>query len=135
MIKWSKENRVPRGPYKNLFRLMYYNSWLQILKQIWGKNFTWFTKRKMIINGYSELRRLGILKTLCCFLNRLDKKEAKKRGIKWRLIERDVSLANKFKYSEMVWEITTYEFVSNSPMDVMKEIVEKANSRLYDYTI
>lgn len=89
----------------------------------------------MIINGYSELRRLGILKTLCCFLNRLDKKEAKKRGIKWRLIERDVSLANKFKYSEMVWEITTYEFVSNSPMDVMKEIVEKANSRLYDYTI
>ena len=89
----------------------------------------------MIINGYSELRWLGILKTLCSFLNRLDKKEAKRKGIKWRLIERDVSLANKFKYSEMVWEFTSYEFVSNSPMDIMKEIVEKANSRLYDYKL
>lgn len=89
----------------------------------------------MIINGYTELRRLWILKTLCSFLNRLDKKEAKRKGLKWRLIERDVSLANKFKYSERVWEVTTYEFVSNSPMDVMKEIVEKANSRLYDYKV
>ena len=132
MIELSKENRVPRRPYKNLFRLMYYNSWLQILKQISSKNFTWFTKRKMIINGYSELIWLGTLKTLCSFLNRLDKKEAKRRGRQWRLIERDVSLANKFKYSERVWEFTTYEFVSNSPMDIMKEIVEKANSRLYD---
>ena len=81
---------------------------------------------------YTKLRRLGILKTLCSFLNRLYKKEAKRKGIKWRLIERDVSLANKFKYSERVWEFTSYEFVSDSPMDIMKEIVEKANSRLFD---
>jgi hypothetical protein len=81
---------------------------------------------------YTKLRWLGILKTLCSFLNRLYKKEAKRKGIKWRLIERDVSLANKFKYSERVWEFTSYEFVSDSPMDIMKEIVEKANSRLFD---
>lgn len=36
------------------------------------------------------------------------------------------------KHSERVWDVTTYEFVSNSPMDIMKEIVEKANSRLFD---
>ena len=89
----------------------------------------------MKINGYLELRWLGILKTLCSFLNRLDEKEAKRKGIKWRLIERDVSLANKFKYSERVWEITTYEFVSDDPMNIMKEIVEKANSRLFDYKV
>lgn len=89
----------------------------------------------MKINGYLELRWLGILKTLCSFLNRLDEKEAKRKGIKWRLIERDVSLANKFKYSERVWEITTYEFVSDDPMNIMKEIVEKANSRLFDYKL
>lgn len=57
------------------------------------------------------------------------------RRAQWRqgrTIERDVVLANKFKYIEKVWEVTTYEMVDSDPMKVMKEILEKNNSRLYD---
>lgn len=86
----------------------------------------------MNINWYNEVRWVGCLKTLCTFFNRLDKKEMKRRWRQGRTIERDVVLANKFKYIEKVWEVTTYEMVDSDPMTVMKEIIEKNNSRLYD---
>lgn len=88
----------------------------------------------MNINWYNQVRWVDCLKTLCCFFNRLDKKEMNRRA-QWRqgrTIERDVVLANKFKYIEKVWEVTTYEMVDSDPMKVMKEIIEKNNSRLYD---
>lgn len=88
----------------------------------------------MNINWYNQVRWVDCLKTLCCFFNRLDKKEMNRRA-QWRqgrTIERDVVLANKFKYIEKVWEVTTYEMVDSDPMKVMKEILEKNNSRLYD---
>lgn len=86
----------------------------------------------MNINWYNQVRWVDCLKILCTFFNRLDKKEMKRRWKQGRTIERDVVLANKFKYIEKVWEVTTYEMVDSDPMNVMKEIIEKNNSRLYD---
>ena len=79
----------------------------------------WYSNMK-----YSELRYLDMLKTLCSFLDRLSK-----RGYQ---LKRHVAFGSwKYHYMEFVGDRQVYEYADKNPLDIMKEIIERANARLY----
>lgn len=85
--------------------------------------------------GYTETYYTDVMKTLCNYLNRLDMKEAKR---KWRTDKRahkmrDVEYGSgKYHYIEKVWDNVTFSIWDKSPMSMIKQIIERANSLLYD---
>ena len=75
--------------------------------------------------GYVECYYIDVIKTLCSFLDRLDNKKNKQ-------IKRDIWYWSwKFHYTEKRWEHQIYWFSDKSPLWVMKEIIERANTNLF----
>lgn len=80
--------------------------------------------------GYAECYYIGVMKTLCSFLDRLDKRKHIQK-------ERDVNYGSgKYHYTEKKispdWRnsFTVFSQSDKSPIRLMKEMIERVNTNL-----
>lgn len=78
---------------------------------------------------YSDAYYLDTMKTFCCMLNRFFENKYTWKG---RTITRDVKYDGwKYHYIETVGDVQTYEIAEKSPLSLIKQIAERANSFIY----
>lgn len=77
-----------------------------------------------------EVYYLDVMKTLCNMLNRLfDKKGITERS---RSILRDVKYWDgEYHYTEKVWNVIIYWISVKFPCEMMKQIIERANQKVF----
>ena len=79
---------------------------------------------------YSETYYVDVMKTLCNMLNRMFANKGLTQ--KTRSVVRDVKYwSGQYHYIEKIWNIQIYEIADQSPMLMFKQIIERANERIY----
>lgn len=78
---------------------------------------------------YSDVYYLDTMKSLCCMLNRVFESRHTWKG---RTITRDVKYGSwKYHYIETVGDVQIYEIAEKSPLSLIKQITERANTFIY----
>lgn len=76
--------------------------------------------------SYNELLYLDVMKTLCKFLDRI------RNNTNGKPLERDIEYWSwKYHYIEKVWAHVIYGYSDTNPLDIIKDIIERANAKMF----